>query len=177
MPGFNDAHVHLGEGGRVMLNVELAGTKSLDEMKQRIADRVKTAAPGEWILGAGWDQTKWKENKLPTRQDLYSVTGGHPAFFDRADGHIAVANSAAMTAAKVDKSTPAPSGGAIDHDAQGELTGIFREGAKGLIGQVIPPPTPTLRRAPTRRSPTSRRRVPRRTSGAPALDATSSSSG
>ncbi|ABF40443.1 Amidohydrolase 3 [Candidatus Koribacter versatilis Ellin345] len=146
MPGFNDAHVHLGDGGREMLNVELAGTKSLDEMKQRIAERVKSAAPGEWILGGGWDQTKWTENKLPTRKDLDAVTAGHPAFFDRADGHIAVANSAAITAAKVDKSTTAPAGGAIDHDAKGEPTGIFREGAKGLISSIIPPPTPTQRR-------------------------------
>ena len=146
MPGFNDAHLHLGEGGREMLNVNLVGAKSLDEMKQRIADRVKTAAPGEWIEGGGWDHTKWSEQKLPTRQDLDAVTAGHPAFFGRVDGHIAVANSAALAAAKVDKNTVAPAGGAIDHDGNGEPTGIFREGAKALIGKVIPPPTPSQRR-------------------------------
>ena len=146
MPGFNDAHMHLGEGARVMLNVDLNGTKSLEDMKQRVADRVKTAAPGEWILGGGWDHTKWSEQKLPTRQDLDSVTAGHPAFFDRTDGHIAVANSAALALAHVDKSTAPPEGGAIDHDPQGEPTGIFREGAKDLITKVIPPPTPSQRR-------------------------------
>lgn len=146
MPGINDAHVHLGEGGREMLNVNLVGTKSLEEMKQRIADRTKTAASGEWILGGGWDHTTWTEQKLPTRQDLDAVTGGHPAFLDRVDGHIAIANSAALAAAKVDKSTAPPPGGAIDHDAKGEPTGIFRESAKELIAKFIPPPTPSKRR-------------------------------
>src|SRR5512143_849956 len=55
MPGFNDAHLHLASGGFEHLNVELAGTKTLQEMQQRIAERAKTAAEGEWILGRGWD--------------------------------------------------------------------------------------------------------------------------
>ncbi|HET6934860.1 MAG TPA: amidohydrolase family protein, partial [Candidatus Angelobacter sp.] len=57
MPGFNDAHTHLASGGFEKLNVDLVGTKSLEEMKERIAARVKTAAPGEWITGRGWDHT------------------------------------------------------------------------------------------------------------------------
>src|SRR5262252_7561827 len=51
MPGFNDAHVHLGSGGFEKLNVNLIGSKSLEDMKQRIAARAKTAAQGEWIQG------------------------------------------------------------------------------------------------------------------------------
>ena len=70
MPGFNDAHVHLGSGGFEKLNVDLVGSKSLDDMKQRIAARVKTAAPGEWIIGRGWDHTLWAEQKTPD-------SGGH----------------------------------------------------------------------------------------------------
>jgi len=146
MPGFNDAHLHMGDGARLALTVDLNGTKSLEEMLQRIADRVKTAAPGEWIQGGGWDHTKWASQKLPTRQDLDAVTAGHPALFDRTDWHIAVANSAALTAAHIDKSTVAPQGGQIDHDASGEPTGILREGAKGLVNKVIPPPTPSMLR-------------------------------
>ena len=75
MPGFNDAHVHLGSGGFEKLNVDLVGSKSLDDMKQRIAARVKTAAPGEWIVGRGWDHTLWAEQKTPTRADIDAVTG------------------------------------------------------------------------------------------------------
>ncbi|HWS16723.1 MAG TPA: amidohydrolase family protein, partial [Candidatus Elarobacter sp.] len=61
MPGFNDAHVHLGSGGFEKLNVDLVGSKSLDDMKQRIAARTKTAGAGEWIVGRGWDHTLWAE--------------------------------------------------------------------------------------------------------------------
>ena len=62
--------MHLGSGGFEKLNVDLVGSKSLDDMKQRIAARVKTAAPGEWIIGRGWDHTLWAEQKTPTRADI-----------------------------------------------------------------------------------------------------------
>lgn len=146
MPGFNDAHTHLAEAGREKMNVDLVGVQSLDEMKVRIAARAKLAALGEWIIGAGWDHTKWTGQQLPTREDIDSVTAGHPAYFDRVDGHIAVANTAALQAAGVTAETKAPAGGEIDHDAQGNPTGILREGAKELVTAKIPPSTAVQRR-------------------------------
>jgi predicted amidohydrolase YtcJ len=84
---------------------------------------------------------------LPTRQDLDTVSHGHPAFFVRVDGHIAVANSAALAMSGVTKQTPNPPGSQFDHDAHGELTGIVREGhALDLIRQHVPPPTHEMRR-------------------------------
>ena len=142
MPGFNDAHAHLASGGAEKLNVNLVGSKSLEEMQERIAARAKTTAPGEWILGEGWDHTMWPTKTTPTRQDLDKVTGDHPAIFGRVDGHIAVANSAALKAAGITKDTKAPTGSAIDHDANGEPTGILREGpAVGLVYAKVPPPS------------------------------------
>jgi predicted amidohydrolase YtcJ len=146
MPGFNDAHLHLAAAGAEKLNVDLVATKSLQEMLSRIANRAKTTAPGEWIRGEGWDHTKWAERRLPTRQDLDAVTAGHPAYFVRVDGHIGVANTAALKAAGVTAQTKAPEGGSIDHDANGEPTGVFRETAQELITSKIPPPTPAQRR-------------------------------
>jgi predicted amidohydrolase YtcJ len=146
MPGFNDAHLHLANAGFEKLNVNLVGAESLDEMKGRIANRVRTAAPGEWILGRGWDRTKWPGQKLPTRQDLDAVTGGHPAYFVRVDGHIGVANTTAIKAAGIDKSTKLPEGGSIDFDANGEPTGIIRESAQQLVTEKIPPPDAAKRR-------------------------------
>jgi predicted amidohydrolase YtcJ len=146
MPGFNDAHTHLASGGFEKLNVDLVGSKSLEEMKQHIAARVKTAAPGEWIKGEGWDHTLWAEQKTPTRQDIDSVTGDHPAILTRVDGHIAVANTAALKAAGITAQTPAPQGGKIDHDEKGEPTGILRETAMGLVQSKVPPPSPAQRR-------------------------------
>jgi predicted amidohydrolase YtcJ len=146
MPGFNDAHVHLGSGGFEKLNVDLVGSKSLDDMKQRIAARVKTASPGEWIQGRGWDHTLWAEQKTPTRADIDAVTGDHPAIFNRVDGHIAIANTAALKAAGVTAQSPDPHGGKIDRDDKGEPTGILRETAMGAVFEKIPPPSAALRR-------------------------------
>jgi predicted amidohydrolase YtcJ len=146
MPGFNDAHTHLASAGFEKLNVDLVGAKSLAEMKQRIAARTRTAAPGEWVLGEGWDHTLWASQTLPTRQDIDAVTGGHPAIFSRVDGHIAVANTAALKAAGITAATPNPHGGKIDHDDKGEPTGIIRETAQGAVRAKIPRPTPEQRR-------------------------------
>jgi len=146
MPGFNDAHLHLANGGFEKLNVNLVGTRSLEEMLRRIGDRVKTAAPGEWITGRGWDHTKWTKVVLPSRADLDKVTGDHPAVFTRVDGHILVANTAALRAASITKETQPPTGGSIDRDESGEATGIIRETAMGLVGSKVPRPTKEQRR-------------------------------
>ena len=146
MPGFNDAHVHLASGGFEKLNVNLVGTKSLQEMQQRIAQKVSQAAAGEWIVGRGWDHTLWPGQTLPTCQDLDAVTNGHPAIFVRVDGHIAVANTAALQAAGITGKTQAPEGGKIDLDAKGQPTGIIRESAQQLVFAKVPPPSHEQRR-------------------------------
>ena len=146
MPGFNDAHCHLANGGQAKLEVDLVGVSSLDEMKQRIAEGTKKAAPGEWILGRGWDHTLWQSQQLPSRQDLDAVTSGHPAFFVRVDGHIAVANSVALKIAGLNRNSKDIPGGQADRDSSGELTGIVRESTKDAFYKVIPPISAAKRR-------------------------------
>ena len=147
MAGLNDAHVHFGEAGRRKLQVDLTGSASLADMQQRVKLAAQSSAPGSWLQGGGWDHTLWAAKLTPTRADLDSVTGGHPAIFTRIDGHIAIANSAALAAAGIDRNTPDPQGSKIDHDAQGELTGILREDpAMELVWKRIPAPTEKLRR-------------------------------
>jgi hypothetical protein len=146
MPGFNDAHAHLANGGFEKLNVNLVGTKSLAEMQSRIATRVKESKPGEWIQGRGWDHTKWDKKETPTRADIDKITGDHPAFFTRVDGHILVANSATLKAVGITKETKDPMGGKIDRDSNGEPTGIIRETAMSLVYDKVPPPTKEQRR-------------------------------
>ena len=141
MPGFNDAHVHLASGGFEKMNVNLNGSRSLQEMQHRIGLKVNSAEPGLWIIGRGWDHTLWPGQTLPTRQDIDLMTNGHPAIFVRVDGHIAIANTAALQAAGVTGKTQAPQGGKIDLDAKGEPTGILREGAQELVFTKVPPPT------------------------------------
>jgi predicted amidohydrolase YtcJ len=145
-PGFNDAHTHLGGAGQTKLNLDLVGVKSLAEMLEKIAAFAEKSPQGHWVTGGRWDHTLWEDKVLPTRQDLDKVTGGHPAFLDRVDGHIAIANSAALVAAGVTGNTVPPQGGAIDLDAHGRPTGILRESAMDLVYKVIPPPTSEERR-------------------------------
>ena len=146
MPGFNDAHVHLASGGLELLEVDLVGVKSLAEMQQRIAEHAKTTPGGEWIIGRGWDHTLWAGETLPTRQDVDSVTGSHPAVFVRIDGHIAVANTAALKAAGMFGNVPDPHGGKIDRAANGEPTGIVRETAAQAVLAKAPRPSLAMRR-------------------------------
>jgi len=145
-PGFNDAHVHLGSAGQTKLNVDLTGVKSLAEMQTKIQAFAKDSPAGHWLTGGNWDHTLWASRTLPTRQDLDSVTGDHPAFLSRIDGHIAIANSAALAAAEITGKTVPPQGGAIDLDANGEPTGILRESAQELVFKVIPKPSHDERR-------------------------------
>ncbi|HXZ26901.1 MAG TPA: amidohydrolase family protein, partial [Terriglobales bacterium] len=146
MPGFNDAHVHLANAGFEKLNVDLVGAKSLEEMLARIAERAKSTPKGEWLVGRGWDHTLWKDPKLPSRQDLDAVTGDHPAIFTRVDGHISVANTAALRWAGITRATPDPQGGKIDHDAAGEPTGILRETVKDDLLARLPKPSRAQRK-------------------------------
>jgi predicted amidohydrolase YtcJ len=140
-PGFNDAHAHLGSAGLTKMNIDLTGVQSLTAMLDTVQAAAKTAQTGHWLTGGNWDHTLWPQKVLPTRQDLDRVTGGHAAFLDRIDGHIAIANSAALAAAGITGKTHPPQGGAIDLDANGEPTGILRESAKDLVSKVIPPPS------------------------------------
>jgi hypothetical protein len=145
-PGFNDAHVHLGSAGSTKLNVDLTGVQSLAGMLASIQTFAGSSPAGHWLTGGNWDHTLWVSKILPTRQDLDKVTAGHPTFLDRIDGHISIANSAALAAAGITGKTVPPQGGAIDLDASGNPTGILRESAQDLVYKVIPPPSHDERR-------------------------------
>jgi hypothetical protein len=141
MPGFNDAHLHLADAGLQKLNVDLTGVKTLDEFRERVLARVETAKPGDWILGGGWDETSWPVKVLPSRWDLDEVSGGHPVFLDRVDGHLAVANTRALQLASITIASRDPEGGKIDRNENGEPTGILRDKATEAVRAVVPQPT------------------------------------
>ncbi len=138
MPGFNDAHLHLDDAGATKLSVDLTGVKSLDEFRNRIEKKVEEAKAGEWILGAGWDETLWPVKVTPTRWDVDEVSSGHPVFLVRIDGHIAVANTRALQLGSITLASRDPQGGHIDRNENGEPTGILRETAQDAILAVIP---------------------------------------
>ncbi len=147
MPGFNDAHVHLGGAAAEELAVPLTGVPSPEEMQKRVADAVAHHKAGEWITGGGWDHTLWSEKRFPNRQQLDAVAPKNPVILTHISGHVAVANSFALKIAEIDKTTPNPPGGEIEHDALGEPTGMLKEdAAMSLVKVRIPDPAMEERR-------------------------------
>lgn len=139
MPGFNDAHVHLGGAGADMLSVRLNGVTSIEELQKRLADAVAHHKEGEWITGSGWDHTLWPDKKFPNRQELDAVAPKNPVFLTHISGHVAVANSLALRHGEIQQDTPNPPGGMIERDADGAATGMLEEdSAMSLVSVRIP---------------------------------------
>jgi predicted amidohydrolase YtcJ len=147
VPGFNDAHMHLGYAGQGMLAVRLYGAASVEELKQRLAASVATHKAGEWITGAGWDHTLWPEKQFPNKWELDDVAQKNPVLLTHVSGHVAVANSLALKLAELNNNTPNPQGGEFERNASGELTGMLKEGpAMERVRSRIPDPTDEQRR-------------------------------
>lgn len=141
VPGMTDSHNHLIGVGLREMTLNLEGTTSLEDFLAKVKARVEGAKPGGWITGRGWIETFWKPPVFPTRQDLDKVAPDNPIFLDRADGHGAVVNSAALKIAGVDRNTPNPFGGEISKDKAGEPNGMLLDNAQELVTQHIPPTT------------------------------------
>ena len=146
MPGFNDAHMHLASAGLEKMNVDMVGVKTLDEFRERLRAKCEAAGAGEWVVGAGWDETLWPVKTPPTRWDLDEVSGKHAVYLERVDGHIGVANTRALQLASITVASRDPEGGKIDRDESGTPTGILREKAQQALWAVIPAPTRDQRR-------------------------------
>ena len=145
LPGFNDSHVHFMGGGLQLDHVDLRQAPSPREFARLIGERVQKTPAGEWVLGGDWDDQLWGPPALPTRQILDPVSPATPVFVNRFDGHMAVANSAALKLAGVTAATPDPPGGVIVRDAAGNPTGLLKDAAMGLVNRVVPPLTPARR--------------------------------
>src|SRR5215470_14753727 len=142
LPGFADAHQHLSGVGQREMTLNLEGTTSLQDLLAKVKARVDQAQPGQWVTGRGWIETHWEPPVFPTRWDLDTVSPNNPVILGRADGHGAVANSAALKLGGVDKSTPNPFGGEISKDKQsGEPNGMLLDSAQGLVRRRVPPTT------------------------------------
>lgn len=139
LPGFNDAHVHFVDGGLQLDAVQLNDATSAEEFVRRIGERAKKTAKGEWILGGDWDETKWSPATLPTKELIDPATPNTPVFLSRYDGHMALANSAALRLAGVTAQTPDPPGGNIVRDGQGNPTGALKDAAMDYVYKIIPP--------------------------------------
>jgi predicted amidohydrolase YtcJ len=141
VPGFNDAHVHFFDGGSNLSGVQLRDAKSQTEFRDRIGAFAGHTPKGQWITGGDWDHENWTPADLPTRQLIDAATTDTPVFVNRLDGHMALANSAALKLAGVDKNTKDIPGGVIVRDASGNPTGILKDAAQDLVYKAMPPPS------------------------------------
>ena len=139
LPGLTDAHVHTLAYAIRRRQVSLFGLTDLDAVRQRLAAAVAAAAPGEWIVGWGWDSNRWDEQ--PTAALLDAIAPDHPVALARMDMHTWWVNSRALELAGVTAETPDPPDSAIGRDDAGRPTGLFSEwNAIALIERHVPPP-------------------------------------
>jgi predicted amidohydrolase YtcJ len=139
VPGFIDSHTHIISAGRGLAMVKLRDASTPTVFIARIKAFAKTIPKGAWITDGDWDHTLWG-GELPTRQWIDSVTPDNPVWVSRLDGHMGVANSLALAAARVTKATPEVSGGVIVRDKNGEPTGLLKDNAQGLLDDAVPDP-------------------------------------
>jgi predicted amidohydrolase YtcJ len=140
LPGLIDSHMHPGGSWGVYLVRGVAcgpHFKDVEEMLEAIKEKVKNTNPGNWILGYGMDDIKM--GRYPSRMELDYVSPENPLYIQRRDGHIGVANSLALEAAKITRDTPDPPHGKIERDSNGEPNGLLRESAKDLVYHIMPP--------------------------------------
>lgn len=142
MPGFIEGHGHFNGLGKSLINLNFLRSKSWGEIVDAVAERAKTAEPGEWIVGRGWHQEKWTEPLerqvlgYPYHDALSAVSPDNPVLLRHASGHGSFANAKAMELAGINAETPDPFGGEIVRDSRGEAIGMFEEKAQNLVGTV-----------------------------------------
>ena len=142
VPGFNDSHMHLLSYGYTATKIELNNAKSIEDLILLGKERLNSVnlKKGDWILGRGWNNDYFDDNRLPTRYDLDKITTDFPICYTRVCGHILVVNSKALEVVGIDRNSPQIPGGKFDLDENGEPLGIFRENAMDIIYSAIPDP-------------------------------------
>lgn len=151
LPGFCDAHVHLTGVGMAAMVLDLVGVESIAALQQRLRDYAHAHREGP-IVGRGWIETHWPEQRFPTRADLDAVVADRPVFLERIDGHAAVVNVAALALGRIGEGTPDPDGGRIERDASSAATGLLVDNAMALVQSRLPAATPAVRRGALRQA-------------------------
>lgn len=142
VPGLIDTHIHVADFGRCLMWLDLAAAQSIQELQRMLKEKVAQTPSGKWIVGRGWNQSRFKEKRMPQTADLDAVAPNNPVIFYHETAMVCAANTEALKLAGVTAQTTVPKGGVIDKNPKtGELTGIFRDSAASLIWQAVPEPT------------------------------------
>lgn len=141
LPGLIDAHAHLHSLGEELTYLNVTGTTSFQQIIDKVAARVQTSEPGEWIIGGRWDQNDWEDKSFPVHIPLSEVSPDNPVYLNRIDGNAAFANQKALEIAGITKDTPDPVGGVIIRNENGDPTGVLVNRAMNFVTDKIPPDT------------------------------------
>ncbi len=140
VPGFMDNHTHFLSGGYNLASVDLRKAHSKQEFISILKEYCEKYPDDRWILGGDWDHEAWG-GELPEKEWIDSITGIHPVLLSRYDGHMALANTKALSYANINKNSKVPAGGEILKNTSGDITGVFKDEAMNLIFSVIPTPS------------------------------------
>ncbi len=140
LPGFFDSHFHVYDWTMGRASLLLAPAKTFGQCLDMVAGAARGKGPDAWVIGRGFNESDWPENRMPARADLDRAGGGRPVLVWRCDLHLAVASTRALELAGLDAFTPDPTDGIIERDAQGQPTGVLREGAVNAVRHAIPVP-------------------------------------
>lgn len=146
LPGLIDAHGHIFELGFAESQLSLRVTNTLAQAQQAIAQYALKHPQHQWILGGEWNQEIWKLGRFPTAHEIDAVVTDRPVWLSRVDGHAGWANTKAMQAAGITRTTPDPVGGKIERDANGDATGVLVDEAMAIMDRVLPEKNDTERR-------------------------------
>ena len=134
-PGLIDAHCHFYGLGLSMQKVDLTGTKSFEEVLDRIKSFQKDKN-SSFITGRGWDQNDWEVKEYPTKEKLDKLFPKIPIAVRRIDGHALLANQAALDLAGINEKTKIKGGEIIRKD--GKITGVLIDNAMNLVSRIVP---------------------------------------
>ncbi len=140
IPGMADAHLHMYAYCQNQTFVDLANVKSIEEMIDVMSEKAKTTKPGTWVKGVNFDQSKWVENRFPTRHELDRISTELPVLIRRCCLHAVVVNTKALELAGVDKDYTAGSGGIVEKEDDGTPNGILREQCTKVFDEILPDP-------------------------------------
>jgi predicted amidohydrolase YtcJ len=140
LPGLIDTHIHVADFGRCLMWLDLTSAESIKELQSLLKQKAKQTHRGKWIVGRGWNQNRFKENRMPKRSELDASAPDNPVILYHEAAMICAVNTKALKLAGVTDHTDAPLGGVIDKE-KGELTGVFRDSATSLVWQVVPEPS------------------------------------
>ena len=140
IPGMADAHLHLYAYCQNLTFVDLSKVHNINEMINLMKEKVKNVKKGDWVKGVNFDQSKWKENRFPTLEEMDSISKDNPIIIKRCCLHAVVANSKALEMASIGKNYQAGSGGIVELDKDGMPNGILREQSTKVFDDILPDP-------------------------------------